>query len=143
MNDDTLFDRAAANYNAAKAIRDIPDRDELYLNLAGYHLQQAVELTIKYLLENEGVEYPYTHDIDQLIRLANENHVELFTGGYIDEHSEMLSQWEAKTRYIRGYFVEERKINTAMAEIRKYLECVKEHIREERSQAEHNTHDEI
>lgn len=117
MNDRTLFDKAVSNYNTALILKRFMGEDEAQLNAAAYHLQQAIELALKYLLEMDGVEYPKTHDIEQLIRLAAANGVDLRLPEYIEDHAEMFSQWEAKTRYIVGYLVEEKKITKAIRAI--------------------------
>lgn len=110
MNNETLFDKAKQNLKVAESIYStIAINDEAYLNYVGYHIQQALELSIKYMLEMNGVNYPKTHDIDQLIRLANINNVELYLNEYIDDHSEMFSLWEARTRYILNYRLEKEK----------------------------------
>ena len=58
MNNETLLDKAVQNLNCATIIFNSNlVQDEVYLNYVGYHLQQAVELSIKYTLENNGVEY--------------------------------------------------------------------------------------
>ena len=98
--------------------------DEAYLNYVGYHIQQALELSIKYVLEMNGVNYPKTHDIDQLIRLANINNVDLYLNEYIDDHSEMFSLWEARTRYILNYRLEKRKIERSLMETKSYLDVI-------------------
>lgn len=122
---ETLFDKAKQNYKVAKIIYSTTaSDDEAYLNYVGYHLQQSVEFTLKYILEMNGIEYPKSHDIEQLIRLANKNNVNLYLTEYIEEHSEMFSSWEAKTRYILNYRLEEKKINKAIEELEKYLEIV-------------------
>lgn len=120
----TLYDKAAANYKTAEILLEHAPSDEEQLNAVGYHLQQAIELTLKYLLEQDGVEYPKTHDIDQLIRLGNEHEVDMHLSEYIDEHAEMFSQWEAKSRYIIGYSIELKKIQKALSEVDKYLTIV-------------------
>ena len=66
MNNETLFDKAKQNLKVAESIYStIAINDEAYLNYVGYHIQQALELSIKYMLEMNGVNYPKTHDIDQ------------------------------------------------------------------------------
>lgn len=122
----TLFGKAAANYKSARLLLQHADGDEEQLNFAGYHLSQAVELAMKYLLEQDGVEYPKTHDIDQLIRIASENGVDLHLSEYIEDHAEMLSAWEAKARYIVGYAIESKKLDRALKEVDKYLTAVAE-----------------
>ena len=125
MNNETLFDKAKQNLRVAESIYStIAINDEAYLNYVGYHIQQALELSIKYMLEMNGVNYPKTHDIDQLIRLANINNVDLYLNEYIDDHSEMFSLWEARTRYILNYRLEKRKIERSLTETKSYLDII-------------------
>lgn len=74
----TLYDKAVANLRTAQILFDHDADDEEQINAMGYHLQQAMELALKYLLEQNGVEYPKTHDIDQLIRMGREAGAELY-----------------------------------------------------------------
>ncbi|MCI8366752.1 MAG: HEPN domain-containing protein [Eggerthellaceae bacterium] len=120
----TLYGKAASNYRAAKTLLDYASGDEEQLNMAGFHLQQAVEFAMKYLLEQDGVEYPRTHDIDQLIRIANEGKVDLLLTEYIEDHAEMFSQWEAKSRYILDYSIEQKKIERALKAVDEYLTAI-------------------
>lgn len=124
MDDVTLYDKALANYNCACILRNHMSDDEEQLNIIAYHLQQSVELALKYLLEQSGVEYPKTHDIDQLIRIGRENNVELCLTEYIEDHAEMFSLWEAKSRYVLGFLAEVKKIDDAIAGIREYFENI-------------------
>ena len=127
----TLYDKAAANLRSAQILYDYMEGDEEQLNVVGYHLQQAMELALKYLLEQHGVSYPKTHDIDQLIRLAHEAEAEMYLPEYLEDHAEMVSQWEAKARYVLGYAIEARKIERALREVDDYLALVAERETEE------------
>ena len=124
MGEVNLFEKAVTNYNVALVLWERVTDDEAFLNQIGYHLQQSLELALKYLLEINGVEYVKTHDIDQLIRLGRENNVEMFLSEYIEDHAEMFSQWEAKSRYVLGYLIEKRKIDKALLEIEKYFHTI-------------------
>lgn len=117
----TLYDKAVANLRTAQILFDHDADDEEQINAMGYHLQQAMELALKYLLEQNGVEYPKTHDIDQLIRMGREAGAELYLPEYLEDHAEMLSQREAKSRYVLGYAIESRKVERALSEIDDYL----------------------
>ncbi len=123
----TLFTKALENYNLAVNTYNTMGNDEVYLNYVGYNLQQALELCIKYLLEENGVEYKKTHNIDQLIRSAEENGVDLYLTDYIKEHSEMFTEWEGNARYIVDYQVAKSKIEHAIENMGSYLEEVKNH----------------
>ena len=118
----TLYDKAVANLRTAQILFDHDADDEEQINAMGYHLQQAMELALKYLLEQNGVEYPKTHDIDQLIRMGREAGAELYLPEYLEDHAEMLSQWEAKSRTTFSVTrIESRKVERALSEIDDYL----------------------
>lgn len=118
----SLLDKALTNFDCAELIRNsIQNEDEEMINLVGYHLQQAVELSIKYTLEMNGIEYPNVHRIEDLIKLAKVSNVDLHINEYIKEHDALLSSWEANTRYIIGYLVELEKIDKAIPELKKYF----------------------
>lgn len=120
---ETLLDKAKQNYEVANTVfHSLAGGDEAYLNFVGYHLQQAVEIAIKYELTRNAVPYHKTHDITQLIQLANNNGIDLKLPEYIDDHSEMFTLWESRTRYIVNYRLEKRKIEKALNEVQIMLE---------------------
>lgn len=125
---ETLFDKARQNYNVANMIRKEMGEDEAYLNYIGYHLQQAVELTLKYGLEINGVEYSKTHDITQLLLACKSNDINIGVTEYIDDHSEMFTLWESKTRYITNYRLEKEKIDKAIGKVEKFLNAAQEEL---------------
>lgn len=117
-----LFDKALTNYDCAKLIRNnITDENEEMINLVGYHLEQAVELSLKFTLETNGIEYPNTHRIEDLIKIAKNNDVDLHINEYIKEHDALLTSWEANTRHVIGYLVELEKIDKAVKELEAYF----------------------
>ena len=126
MGDITLFDKAVTNFNSAVLLRKSIDTDESQLNIIAFHLQQSLEFALKYQFEMNGIEYPKVHTIEQLIRFGKDNDVDLRLTEYIEEHAEMFSQWEAKSRYILGYLIEQKKIDKAIEEIKLYLSAIHE-----------------
>ena len=82
----------------------------MILNNAAYHLQQAVEKILKAALECVGVTVPNTHKITRLLSMITANGAGLVITDWIDDHSEMLSEWEAETRYNMDFIVEKRKL---------------------------------
>jgi len=120
-NEMTLYDKALSNYNSARILRSNLTDDENQINIVAYLLQQSLEFALKYFLELGGVEYPKTHDIDQLIRLGKSNQVDLYLTEYIEDHAEMFSQWESKSRYVLGYLVEIKKIDRAICALEEYF----------------------
>lgn len=114
---ETLLDRAFRNYEAAKYNYKNIGVDDFYLNLAGYLLQQSVELYLKHYLELRGVSYPFTHDISVLLNLLDKNKVELpISTDVLDNLFDMagtITLWESKTRYIKDFFLVQRQLDRA------------------------------
>ena len=122
MRNDSLFTRAIENYNSAAFLYRVIGNDELQLNFIAYHLQQAVEMCIKFQLEQNGLEYPLIHNIEQLLQIAAENNIDLDAPEYIEDKAEMLSIWESHTRYVMSYLVDKRKVENAFCPIRNFLD---------------------
>lgn len=124
-NERTYLDIAKENLMVAKTIYNAYD-DESMLNYTGYHLQQAVELSLKYLLFINGIDFPKVHSINQLISIFEENNMFDYIPNYIDDNSDMLTNWESMTRYIVNYQIARRKIEKAIPVIEQFLIDVEE-----------------
>lgn len=121
------------DYETAAMIWRNPYPDEMILNNAAYHLQQAVEKVLIGALECVGVTVPNTHRISKLMKMVSDNGANLILTDWIDDHSEMLSEWEAHTRYDMDFLVEKRKLDAAMEEIKNFFEIngIKDELRKE------------
>lgn len=122
MCDIRLFKSAYVDYQAAMTLYRAPFPDEMFLNIAAYHLQQCTEKVIKGALECVGVTVPNTHRITKLLQMVTHNGANLIITDWIDDHAEMLSEWEAESRYNMDFAVEKRKLDKAMVEIGIFLE---------------------
>ncbi len=133
MCDVRLFRSARMDFETAYMLWEKPYNDELILNNAAYHLQQAVEKVLKGALECVGVTVPNTHKITKLLEMITNNGANLIITEWLDEHSEMLSEWEAETRYNMDFLVEKRKLGKAIREVRSFLDIngIKRELREE------------
>ncbi len=133
MCDVKLFRSARMDFETAYMLWEKPYNDELILNNAAYHLQQAVEKVLKGALECVGVTVPNTHKITKLLEMITNNGANLIITEWLDEHSEMLSEWEAETRYNMDFLVEKRKLDKAIKEVRSFLDIngIKRELREE------------
>lgn len=80
-----------------------------------------------------GVTVPNTHKISKLVKMISDNGSNLIITDWIDEHSEMLGEWEAQTRYDTDFLVEKRKLDTAVGEVQKFLSVngIQSELREE------------
>lgn len=133
MCDVRLFRSARMDFETAYMLWEKPYNDEMILNNAAYHLQQAVEKVLKGALECVGVTVPNTHKITKLLEMITNNGANLIITEWLDEHSEMLSEWEAETRYNMDFLVEKRKLDKAIREVRSFLDIngIKRELREE------------
>ena len=129
MSDRTYLDIAKENLIIAKNIYESFD-DEIMLNYAGYHLQQSVELTLKYILFMNGIDFPKVHSINQLINVFEKNDMLDLIPEYIDDNSDMITNWESQTRYILDYQISRRKIVKAFPEIENLISNVEEMYKE-------------
>ena len=68
-----------------------------------------------------GVEYPSTFRIEDLIMLAKRSDIDLHLNEYIKEHDALFSSFEANTRYIIGYLIELEKIDKTLEELEPYF----------------------
>ncbi len=133
MCDIRLFRSARMDYETAEMIWQSHTNDEMILNNAAYHLQQAVEKILKGALECVGVTVPYSHKISKLVSMIINNGANLIITDWLDDHAEMLSEWETETRYNMDFLVEKRKLDRAMSEVRKFMEIngIQDALREE------------
>lgn len=123
MNE-TLLDRAYSNYNHAQMLVNLKTDDEFTMNLVGYLLQQAAELSLKHFLETNGINYPRTHRIEELLAIVPDGYQDNFED--VAYFAEVITAWESKTRYIKNYFLEEKTIRKIMPLIKRMLDIIKE-----------------
>lgn len=121
MCDVRLFRSARMDLETAKTLWEITWEDDMMLNNAAYHLQQAVGKVLKGALECVGVPVRNTYKITKLLSMAINNGANLEITDWIDEHSEMLSEWEAETRYNVDFLVEKRKLDKAIEEVEDFF----------------------
>lgn len=133
MCDIRLFRSAYLDYQAAVSLYQTPFPDEMYFNIVAYHLQQCVKKVIKGALECVGVTVPNTHRISKLLQMVIHNGANLTITEWLDDHAEMLSEWEAESRYNMDFIVEKRKIEQAVQQVGSFLEQngIGENLREE------------
>ena len=91
MCDIRLFRSARLDYETAKKLWETPWEDEMILNNAAYHLQQAVEKILKAALECVGVTVPNTHKITRLLSMITANGAGLVITDWIDDQSKSSS----------------------------------------------------
>ena len=93
----TLLDRAKADLQNVRLILSHDSSDELFLDIAAYHIQQGVEKLVKFSLSANGVRPKPTHDILVLIEQLEMAGVEVLP--WLRENADTLNAYATKTRY--------------------------------------------
>ena len=65
---------------------------------AAYHMQQAIEKTIKLKAEIEGLNL-WGHDIEKLIKNCKDKGVDISVPDHIAAKADAITRWEAECRY--------------------------------------------
>jgi HEPN domain-containing protein len=88
-----LLRKAAADVVAARALADDPAQAD---EVVGFHVQQAVEKSVKAVLASFEIDYPLTHDVDFLVRLLTRRDVSV-PDTLLE--ARWVSMWGVATRY--------------------------------------------
>lgn len=94
------------------AVLTLNSGDEYDIQLAAYHIQQAVEKVLKGVVSFYGKDYTKTHEIASLLRQLPEEQ-ELISSNLladIERNEALLSKWERVTRYDDPYLASRRLI---------------------------------
>lgn len=91
-----LLKLAYADINVAKIILET-GTDEGVLRMSAYHIQQALEKGLKYILTRKEVEYGRTHDCVALVSLVKDSRFKVHEK--IIENADVITSYEASTRY--------------------------------------------
>ena len=88
-----LINRAKDDYNTAKLVYD--NIEDINIDVALFHLQQAVEKSLKALLIFNEIEFPRTHKLDILLDILSENNLKL----EISKELIVLNEYAVEARY--------------------------------------------
>ena len=80
------------------AKRYYKDEDKPLRLQAAYHLQQAIEKTIKLKAEIAGLSL-WGHDIDVLLKKCDDSNIDIGVPKYIRDKADVITHWEAECRY--------------------------------------------
>ena len=73
--------------------------DDAFLDDCCYNLQQAIEFTLKYIVELNGCNYMETHDLRPQLNKLKSLGVEIPNAEKIRRMASTLNSWEAESRY--------------------------------------------
>ncbi len=99
--------------------------DELALCKSAYHVQQAVEKTLKGILELSGIDVSYkqyrTHDIDLLISFVPKDKE---IPEIIQERAFKITKWAVESRYNVNYRVSLKELHLVYEACSEWLEQI-------------------
>lgn len=105
-------------------VREVLGSETIAPEILLFHLQQAVEKLIKSLLTYHSVKFPKTHDLEDLIEVAEDNHIEL--PQWVDILAE-LTPYAVETRYAIIHD-ELHNIGEMLLEVERFLEFVENRV---------------
>jgi len=103
----SLLDAAKADMKASHAILSLYD-DDLSINLAAYHIQQAVEKSLKFRINMLGESFPQTHNIGHLIDVLEKLNETL--PDWLLFEARRLTEFEAQSRYILDFLASKKEV---------------------------------
>jgi HEPN domain-containing protein len=103
--------------------------DELALCKAAYHVQQAVEKTLKGILELSGIDITFkqyrTHDIDLLISFVPKDKE---VPEVIQERAFKITKWAVEARYNINYRVSFKELQLVYEACNRWVEDILKNI---------------
>lgn len=98
------------------------DSDDKALRLqAAYHMQQAIEKTIKLKAELKGL-HLWGHDIDILLKKCDDAEIDINVPSTIRDKADVYTHWEAECRYYPVKVVRKDTIKKAYGVVIDWLE---------------------
>ena len=104
----TLLQRAEGDLKISKHIVKFELSDEVQLDIAAYHVQQAVEKTLKFMLAEHGVAHRKTHSI--LVLLDQLDRAKIPYPDWLYHNAETLTGYSEETRYGDNLVATKRKL---------------------------------
>lgn len=105
-----------------KIVDNYAASDDKALRLqAAYHMQQAIEKTIKLKAEIKGISL-WGHDIDVLLKSCDDKGIDIDVPKIVKEKADMYTQWEAECRYYPVKVVRKDSIIKVYDIVKKWLE---------------------
>lgn len=105
-----------------RIVHNYAESDDKALRLqAAYHMQQAIEKTIKLKAEICGLQL-WGHDIDILIKKCKDANIDIKVPKLIVDKADMYTHWEAECRYYPIKVVRKDSIMNAYNALVEWLE---------------------
>jgi HEPN domain-containing protein len=104
----SLLDRAKRDLESCRILLERAESDELFQDLAAYHVQQAIEKALKFWLCMLDIQYPKTHDV--IVLMDKLESVKQTIPDWLNENGDLINDYANKTRYSTSIVGTKRKI---------------------------------
>ena len=125
----TLLQRAISDIKIVELILKENSEDEVQLDVAAYHVQQAIEKCMKFNIQQAGEVFPRTHDVYLLVQQLE--HAGLAAPEWIYNNGDTINSYATKTRYGTSIVSTRKKIQELCELTSKYIEDSKPLLSEE------------
>lgn len=88
--------------------------DDCHLDACCYNLQQAVEFSLKFLVEMTGQQYAENHDVRANINILNRVDYHVSVEKELREMASTLYSWETESRYKESFVAILEDVDTAL-----------------------------
>lgn len=124
MREETFFEMGSRDMWVSELIMSNLTGDEIEINIAAYHVHQALLNVIKFQLEMQGVRYRPQGNVRTLTLLCQQ----VFSSipNELLEDLDIIVSWEDKTRYSKTFFVPLHIINRILPKVKSYMSTVKD-----------------
>ncbi|MDO4961671.1 MAG: HEPN domain-containing protein [Eubacteriales bacterium] len=98
-----LLSRAKVALENAEHNYKLISKDDCFLDACCYNLQQAVELSLKFLVEMTGQQYAENHDIRANLKILNRVDYHVSNEAELRNKASTLYSWETESRYRESF----------------------------------------
>ena len=102
--------------------------DDCYLDACCYNLQQAIEFSLKFLVEMTGQQYAENHDIRANINILNRVDYHISNEKELRSMASTLYSWETESRYLESFVAVVEDVEEAFKCARALVEEAKEKV---------------
>ncbi len=117
-----LLSRAAIALDNAEHNYSRLSIDDCYLDACCYNLQQAIEFSLKFLVEMTGQQYAENHDIRANINILNRVEYHITYEKELRNMASTLYSWETESRYKESFVAVIEDVEDAFKYARALLE---------------------
>ena len=105
--------------------------DDAYRDDVCYNLQQAIEMSLKAMVELNGLQYAENHDVRANLNILNRNNIQVPLQEELRSIASTVYSWETESRYKDSFVSLIEDIDQALNIAREYIKYVESMIGEE------------